>query len=69
MAKDFLAVAGSGVPVESLFSNGPDILSHRRLNMKVDTVKQCICLKSWLKCVEAQSLGTVVAEKMCGDRI
>lgn len=66
MAKDFLAVAGSGVPVESLFPKGPDLLSHRRLNMKADTIKQCICLKSWLKFIDAKCFGDSVAEKMCG---
>ncbi|ODM89477.1 Zinc finger BED domain-containing protein RICESLEEPER 3 [Orchesella cincta] len=49
MAKDFLAVSATGVPVERLFSNGPDLLTSRRQRLNADTIRQCMCLKQWLK--------------------
>jgi len=49
MARDFLPVSATGVPVERLFSNGPDLLSARRQRMNADTIQQCMCLKQWMK--------------------
>jgi hAT family C-terminal dimerisation region len=49
MARDFLSAAGTGVPVERLFSCGPDLLSHRRQSLSPERIQQCLCLKSWTK--------------------
>lgn len=49
MAKDFLPASGTGVPVERLFSSGPDVISHRQQSMKPETIQMRICLKAWLK--------------------
>lgn len=49
MAKDFLAAAGTGVPVERLFSSGPDVISNKQQSMKPETIQMRVCLKAWLK--------------------
>ena len=55
MARDLLPVSGTNVPVESLFSGGPDILSHRRKSLLPETVKRLLCLKNWLQRKEEPS--------------
>ena len=49
MARDFLSASGIGVAVECLFSIGPDVLGIRRQAMMPETLRQNMCLKSWLK--------------------
>jgi hypothetical protein len=49
MARDFLAVSGTGVPIERFFSSGPDLLSPRRKSMKGATTRICMRLRPWLK--------------------
>lgn len=49
MARDFLAAAGTGVPVERLFSSGGDVVSPRQQSMAARTIQMRICLKAWLK--------------------
>lgn len=49
MAKDFLPAAGTGVPVERLFSSGGDVMSPRQQSMSAETIQMRICLKAWLK--------------------
>jgi hypothetical protein len=49
MARDYLSVSGTGVPIERFFSNGPDLLLPKRKSMKGETTRQCMCLKGWLK--------------------
>lgn len=49
MARDYLAIPGTGVPVERLFSTGPDLLSPRRQSLKPQTIKECLCLKNGLQ--------------------
>lgn len=49
MAKDFLAASGTGVPVERLFSSGPDVISNKQQSMKPETIQMRICLKAWLR--------------------
>ncbi|KAJ6634728.1 putative AC transposase [Pseudolycoriella hygida] len=69
MAKDFLAASGTGVPVERLFSDGPDLLSHRRQSMAPETIKICICLKSWLKSKELfqEDIRDAMSHKLAAD--
>lgn len=68
MARDFLSVSGSEVPIESLFSNGPDLWS--RLRLGADAVTQCICLKTSLqdkrKIQQDLTISAEVTEKMSG---
>lgn len=49
MARDFLSISGTGVPVERLFSTASDILSHRRQRLSPQSIKECMCLKNWMK--------------------
>lgn len=49
MAKDFLSASGSGIPVERLFSSGPDILQPKRQCLSAESIQKLVCLKSWLK--------------------
>lgn len=49
MARDFLAVSATGVPIERFFSNGTDLLVPKRRLMKDKTTRMCMCLKYWLK--------------------
>lgn len=69
MAKDFLAASGTGVPVERLFSCGPDLLSHRRQAMSSETIKMCVCLKSWLKNKQLfeENIREAISHKLGGD--
>ncbi|KAJ6647844.1 Zinc finger BED domain-containing protein DAYSLEEPER [Pseudolycoriella hygida] len=69
MAKDFLAASGTGVPVERLFSDGTDLLSHRRQSMAPETIKICICLKSWLKSKELfqEDIRDAMSHKLAAD--
>ncbi|KAJ6639605.1 putative AC transposase [Pseudolycoriella hygida] len=49
MAKDYLPAAGTGVPVERLFSSGPDVMSNKQQRMHPETIRMRVCLKAWLK--------------------
>jgi hypothetical protein len=49
MAMDFLAVSATGVPVERLFSSGPDVCKQKQQSMKAETIRKRILLKQWLK--------------------
>ena len=49
MAKDFLPISATGVPIERFFSGGSDLLTPKRRLMKDDTVRICMYLKAWLK--------------------
>ncbi|CAL8130002.1 unnamed protein product [Orchesella dallaii] len=47
MARDYLAVGGSGVPVESFFSTGTDVLTENRQNLSADHIKMLMLMKCW----------------------
>ncbi len=66
MAKDFLAAAGTGVPVERLFSSGPDTISNRQQSMKPETIKMRICLKAWLRSKNSfnKDIAKAIAHKL-----
>lgn len=49
MAKDFLSASGTGIPVERLFSSGPDILQPKRQCLMAESIQRLVCLKSWIK--------------------
>lgn len=47
MALDYLAVPGSGASVERMFSNGVDLISHRRHSLASETIQKAMCLRGW----------------------
>lgn len=65
MARDYLAVSATGVPVEALFSTGTDLLDDNRLSMAAETVRACMCLKAWGKEKKTDSaldrMGAIIA--------
>lgn len=48
MARDFLDVSGTGVPVERMFSNGADVCSPKRLSISASAIQEAMCLRDWL---------------------
>jgi len=48
MARDYLSISGTGVPVERLFSIGSNLLPSNRMKMKANRITECVSLKSWL---------------------
>ena len=47
MARDYLAVSATSVPVERIFSEGADLISAKRCRLGTDTIRACMCLRSW----------------------
>ena len=39
----------TSVPVERIFSGGTDLISIKRCGLKANTIRACMCLKSWWK--------------------
>jgi hypothetical protein len=37
----------TSVPVERVFSGGTDLIAAKRCSLKADTIRACMCLKSW----------------------
>lgn len=71
MAKDFLSIFGTGVPVERLFSDATDTLTHRRYRLSPSSINECLCLKSWYKLKKGSGLhndlATALKEMILGD--
>lgn len=71
MARDFLCVSGTGVPIERFFSNGPLLLAPNRRKMLPATIRNCLCLKGWLKSENNAELikltAAAVLDKMRGN--
>jgi hAT family C-terminal dimerisation region len=49
IARDYLAIPATSASVERAFSCGADIVDDKRGALNGDTIKACLCLKSWLK--------------------
>lgn len=49
MARDYLAVQSASVSVERDFSGGADLVTPTRCSLHAQTIRACMCLKSWLK--------------------
>ena len=47
MARDFLAIPATSIPVERVFSSGKDIVRAKRSSLAVETISACMCLKNW----------------------
>lgn len=71
MARDFLAVSGTGVSIERFFSYGPDLLVPKRRSMRDETARECLCLKAWLKSKNKiglqESASNALAHKILGN--
>lgn len=71
MAKDFLSIFGTGVPVERLFSDATDTLTHRRYRLSPSSINECLFLKSWYKLQKGgglhSDLATALKEMILGD--
>ncbi|OXA42740.1 Zinc finger BED domain-containing protein DAYSLEEPER [Folsomia candida] len=64
MELDYLSVPGSGASVERMFSNGPDLLSQRRLSMTADTIKMMMCLRGWILSKKQDELKKCVVKQL-----
>ena len=49
MALDYLAIPATGAPVERVFSGGADLVRPKRGSLSENSVRECMCLKSWGK--------------------
>ena len=63
MARDYLVVSGTGVPVERCFSAGSNLLSDPKRNrLHGDTIKKCMCLKAWFKMKDQEAVKKLICE-------
>ena len=49
MAKYYLAIPASSAPVERIFSGDADLITQTRCRLSANTIRYCMCLKSWWK--------------------
>ncbi|GBC34340.2 zinc finger BED domain-containing protein RICESLEEPER 2-like [Rhizophagus irregularis DAOM 181602=DAOM 197198] len=49
MARDYLAIPGTSVPVERIFSGGTDLITKKRSSLGIETIRACMLLKNWIK--------------------
>jgi hypothetical protein len=49
MARDYLAIPSTSVPVERVFSGGADLVTKKRCRLSSESIQACMCLKSWWK--------------------
>ena len=47
MAQDYLAIPATSAPVERIFSSAKDLIAPKRCSLNADTIRACMCLKSW----------------------
>ncbi|CAB4495821.1 unnamed protein product [Rhizophagus irregularis] len=47
MARDYLAIPATSTPIERAFSGGTDLISQKRCSLSAETIRACMCLKSW----------------------
>ena len=48
IARDYLAIPATSAPAERVFSGGADLITEKRGSLNEDTIRACMCLKSWL---------------------
>jgi hypothetical protein len=46
---NYYYIIGTSVPIERVFSGGVDLISHNRASLAPETIRMCMCLKSWWK--------------------
>jgi len=49
MARDFLSIPETTVPIERRFSNGADLVIPNRANMLPETIQMCLELQEFLR--------------------
>lgn len=49
MARDYLGVQSGSVAVERDFSTGSGLVTSKRCSLSSETIRACLCLKSWMK--------------------
>ncbi|CAB4422049.1 unnamed protein product [Rhizophagus irregularis] len=49
MARDYLAIPATSVPIERAFSGGTDLVTQKKCSLSPETIRACMCLKSWWK--------------------
>jgi len=49
MARDYLAIPATSVPIERAFSGGADLVAKKRCRLSGGSIQACMCLKSWWK--------------------
>ena len=49
MARDFLAIPATSVPVEQILSQAGDLITKKRNRLLPKSIKEIMCLNSWLK--------------------
>ncbi len=49
MARDYLAGQASSVAIEEVFSSGADTTTSDRSRLSGHSIRECLCLKYWLK--------------------
>ena len=64
MARDFLAVSGTGVPIESLFSIGTDVVTSKRHRLSHESIRALMSLKSWMKFQSREELRAAVTAEI-----
>jgi hypothetical protein len=48
MARDYLAIPATSASIERVFSGGRDLVHFRRSALNEESIRACMCLKSWL---------------------
>ncbi|CAB4395741.1 unnamed protein product [Rhizophagus irregularis] len=49
MSRDYLAIPATSTPIKRAFSGGTDLISQKRCSLSAETIRACMCLKSWWK--------------------
>ncbi len=47
MARDYLAISATSVPIECIFSQASDLITKKRNRLLPETIRQIMCLNSW----------------------
>jgi len=46
---NYLFIKATSVPVEQIFSGSAELIVDKRCSLKIETIRACMCLKSWWK--------------------